>query len=161
MLKQNGHQQGDQATSTSLGRTYPFGTTVDPVEAGRRGGQASGVSRRRHPLRLLQQRILESSNGAAALGLRKEKQRQDRALEREVIARDKTVLALMDEEERLGAEIAAERQRRDARRAEVDALEQRKTELRQRLESDDAIAAWLDQTRRGAGRACARVDRLA
>jgi hypothetical protein len=47
----------------------PFGTIVDPVEAGRKGGRASGVSRRLRPLRELEQGVLESRNGLAKFEL--------------------------------------------------------------------------------------------
>jgi hypothetical protein len=59
----------------------PFGTIVDPVEAGRKGGRASGVSRRLRPLRELEQGVLESRNGLAKFELLRLKRKQLAALE--------------------------------------------------------------------------------
>jgi hypothetical protein len=59
MQQANGHE----AASTPV-RRGPFGTTVDPVEAGRKGGRASALSRRMKPTRELEAKILESRNGA-------------------------------------------------------------------------------------------------
>jgi hypothetical protein len=59
-------------------RKYAFGTSVDPVEAGRAGGVASGESRRRKPLRVraLERKIAETGNGAALLGLKRDVERR-------------------------------------------------------------------------------------
>jgi hypothetical protein len=56
---------------------------VDPVEAGRRGGIASGIARRLKPLRDLERGVIESRNGAAKVKLLEQKQKELAALERE------------------------------------------------------------------------------
>lgn len=51
---------------TGLVETRAFGAgKVDPVEAGRRGGVASGLARRLRPQRELELGIVASNNGAA------------------------------------------------------------------------------------------------
>src|SRR5262245_11975150 len=55
---------------------------VDPVEAGRRGGLSSGLSRRLRHQRALEQRILEARNGAAHFALLRVRMERERDLER-------------------------------------------------------------------------------
>jgi hypothetical protein len=111
-----------------------FGADIDPVEAGRRGGVASGIARRLKPQRDLEARVLESRNGAAAYALLRDKRRQHAALERAQVEADWMVVGLMEQAEEERARIAR-------LRAEVDELEAR----RAHLESDDDIRGLLEQ----------------
>jgi hypothetical protein len=71
-------------------RRRPF-EGVDLREAGRRGGQASGLSRRLRKQRQLEAKVLESRNGAAAVKLLEIQLRRDRELEKERIRQDAIV----------------------------------------------------------------------
>ena len=76
-------QETEQATPRRGPKGPPFGTTVDPVEAGRKGGQASALSRRLKPLRELEAGIVESRNGAAKWKLLEARRGELEAVERE------------------------------------------------------------------------------
>src|SRR4029077_14548057 len=68
-----------------------------PAELGRRGGVASGRSRQQRPLRLLEAKILASSNGAAAMKLLEIKRRELAERKREHRRADELVCQLLDE----------------------------------------------------------------
>jgi hypothetical protein len=89
-----------------------FGAGIDAVEAGRRGGVASGVSRRLRPQRRLEEAIASTKNGAAIYGLYRTQLERDKALERERHRADQTLLWLMDETDRERATITRLRERR-------------------------------------------------
>ena len=150
MFKQAENQCTDQVTNTSPNKGYPFGTTVDPVEAGRRGGQASGLSRRLRHQRELEAKIASTRNGAAIFGLYRTQLERDQALERERIRLDRTCMQLMDwaEEERatlqrLRADVADTVAEYNALLGEGDKLRRDVTELRAQLTSDAGLVEWL------------------
>jgi hypothetical protein len=85
----------NQAVEQPAVRRGPFGTTVDPVEAGRRGGQASARARKMKPLRELEARIAQSRNGAAIYGLYQVELKRSQELERERLRADRELVQLM------------------------------------------------------------------
>jgi hypothetical protein len=114
---------------------------VDLAAAGRKGGKASGLSRRLRPVRELERGIVESRNGAAKVKLLAIKRREAAELLEEQRRLDLHTCRLLDERDDVLREIDQERGRRDRLRAEVDELEQRRAELQ--LDSDDAIIELL------------------
>jgi hypothetical protein len=125
----------------------PFGTTVDPVEAGRRGGRASGIARRLKPLRELEAGIAESRNGAAKMKLHEVKRRQLAELERAQLEADRTVMWLMDQADAERATIARLRERRRqyelAVGERIEALEQREQDLRRTVDTGEGLVDLL------------------
>jgi hypothetical protein len=135
----------NHAGATNLG----FGKgKVDPVEAGRRGGIASGMSRRQRPQRELEQRIASSRNGAAQLGLLKVMQARDGDLIKDRARIDYAICDLLDEQDAEQAKLERLQERSRELEAElrgkVDALEAREAELRRQLETDDGVRTWLE-----------------
>jgi hypothetical protein len=123
---------------------------VDPVEIGRRGGIASGVSRRQRPLRELEAKVAESRNGAAQFGLLRLKIEQDQELERARFRADDVLCRLMDAAaaeratiERLQGCVAELEAEFNERHAALVTLEQREAELRQRAESGEGLVDLL------------------
>src|SRR5262245_39449789 len=104
-------QANDQAAATAQAKR-PFGTTFDPVEAGRRGGRASALSRRLRPIRELERGIAESNNGAAKVALLRQKRQEMAAVEREQIRLDRLVCDLLDQADAERKTIARLRDRR-------------------------------------------------
>jgi len=127
-----------------------FGAGIDPREAGRRGGVASGISRRQRPIRELESKVLESRNGAAAVKLLEIRMRRDRALEAAQINADRTVMWLVEEADaeratldRLRADVADTVAEYNALLGERDKLRRDVTELRAQLTSDAGLVEWL------------------
>jgi hypothetical protein len=120
---------------------------VDLREAGRKGGKASGVSRRLRPLRELEAGIVESRNGAAKWKLLETRRRQLAELERARLLADERLLGLMDEADAERATIARLRERRREYEA---AVTQRLAQLeaRERLMIAAVKAAEGDLARR-------------
>lgn len=113
---------------------------VDLREAGRRGGHASGVSRRLREQRELEAGIIQSRNGAAKAKLLEQKRRdQAELLERQLEA-DRMVSELDTEAENLRATIKDLGAECDALRAERATLEK---ELKRGRDSDDALVEYL------------------
>src|SRR5262245_51997950 len=79
---------------------------VDPVEAGRRGGIASGLSRRLRPQRELARGITESKNGQAKYALLRDMRRDEQRLLDEQRRADELVCRLLDEADQERATIA-------------------------------------------------------
>jgi hypothetical protein len=93
--------EGSEKGTTRLTALAPHGfggpSGPDPVEVGRRGGIASGVSRRLREQRELEAKILASKNGAAIGELLEIRLERERDLERERFRLDQTVCKLLDE----------------------------------------------------------------
>jgi hypothetical protein len=139
-----------------------FGAGIDARAAGRRGGQASGLSRRLRPQRQLEEKIINSKNGAAQAKLLEIRMRREAALDRERTRLDRLVCHLMDEADAERAMIARLRERRREYEAAVTqrlaALEQREAELRERLETDAGLDAFLnDQGEANIRASCLRL----
>jgi vacuolar-type H+-ATPase subunit H len=116
----------------------------DPAEAGRRGGRASGVSRKLAKQRRLEEAIFErSKNGMALYKLVEAEERRDRALEEARTRADYLVCELMDEADKVKAEIAHHRGERNRLIEERNALLAERDEIRERLESADGLAQLL------------------
>jgi uncharacterized protein involved in exopolysaccharide biosynthesis len=118
----------------------PFGTTVDPVEAGRKGGQASAVSRKLRKQRELEAKVAESRNGYAILKLAEREARRNEALEealrraraeaeREAAAADYGLTDLLDEQ--------------DAVKQELAKLDEQVAALRAKAETPEGLAELL------------------
>jgi hypothetical protein len=127
------------ANSTMHGVSRATGTRYDVSRHASEGGRASGISRRLRPQRLLEEKIVESRNGAAHAKLLDMKRKDEAQLLAERYRLDHTVCELLDMKDDVEREIAQERERRDALRAEVDELERRKAQL----DSDDAVVSIL------------------
>jgi hypothetical protein len=113
-----------------------FGRGIDPVEAGRRGGIKSGLSRRLKPQRELERRIAEETrNGAAMVKLLEIQTRREKELQRERIRLDGVVEMLLDEADDLREQIA---NYKDWRAREGEKLE-RLVERRTYLEGQDRL----------------------
>jgi hypothetical protein len=101
-----------------------FGYGIDPVAAGRRGGIASGVSRRLKDERQLEARVFELRNGAAIYSVLRDKRARDAELELARRRADRDLaeadLALLDATEQL-AELNAQLRVLDERIAEREA----------------------------------------
>jgi hypothetical protein len=122
------------------GISHASGQRYDVSQHAAEGGRASGLSRRLRPQRLLEQKILESRNGAAHAKLLTFKRKDEAQLLAERYRLDNRVCELLDMKDDVEREIAAERGRRDALRAEVDELEARKSQL----ESGADVVALLE-----------------
>jgi hypothetical protein len=121
------------APGQSAGRQPPrFGAGVDPVEAGRKGGRASGIARRLKPLRELEAGIVESRNGAAKAKLLELKHREMADLARERRRADEIVMRLMDEADREREEIELLGEQKAGVRAEMNRLITARTALYRR-----------------------------
>ena len=96
-------------TGQGCTRSGPRSTRQRP---GRRGGRASGLSRKLRTQRQLEAKVLESRNGAAAVKLLEIVQRRERELERERLRLDRMVCDLMDDEAKLRFEISSSCARR-------------------------------------------------
>jgi hypothetical protein len=125
-----------------VARSDRGGAGIDPVEAGRRGGVASGISRRRAPLRRLEQAIENSRNGAAIFALYRTRLERDQALEREILYRDRQVVELIDAADEERARIAQLRERagwlESELRGNIEALEARESALRAAIDASEA-----------------------
>jgi hypothetical protein len=132
--------QNRNGTSTET-RRRPF-EGVDLSEAGRKGGRASGLSRRLKPLRQLEEGIAESRNGAAKMRLLEAKQREHNELLREQRWADETLMRLMDEQDKEREALERLKARRDELVAEaeqsLDALEQREQVLAAAVQADES-----------------------
>jgi hypothetical protein len=93
---------------------------VDLREAGRRGGIASGLARRNREIRRLEEKIAQSSNGAAQLGLLRMRQARERELQERIFAADKTLVSILDEIAREQGNLERLRERRREFVAEGD-----------------------------------------
>jgi hypothetical protein len=121
----------------------------DPREAGRKGGLASGESRRDRPRRELEERILASANGAALLGLLHARDRRDHARvaerERAVAAREREVAAKEDDLLALSAKADDLTDEIDERYERIQDLQEQRLELEEQLtELRAAIAREAD-----------------
>jgi hypothetical protein len=158
VMKPLTQSRGSRSEAAVEGARRPF-EGVDLHEAGRRGGQASGISHRLRPQRELEERIKASGNGYAQLALLRIERERQKALEREQIRLDREVVYLTEaaEKEReliasYREEAARELMRRDEiilerRRAEgaLHELEQHKAKLHAALQADET--ALLDRLR--------------
>jgi hypothetical protein len=125
------------------GISHATGARYDVSQHAREGGRASGLSRRLHPLRQLEEKVISSSNGAAAYALLRDKRKdQARLLEEQRRLVEHTSM-LLDQRDDVLREIAQEQARRDRLRAEVDALEQKKAALHHEFRSDDVVVELL------------------
>jgi hypothetical protein len=117
-----------------------FGYGIDPVAAGRRGGIASGVSRRLKDERQLEARVFELRNGAAIYSVLRDKRARDAELKlaRRQADRDlaEADLALLDATEQL-AELNAQLRSLDER------IAAREAELEQAAVSDPSLKELL------------------
>ncbi len=116
---------------------------VDLREAGRRGGIASGQSRRLREQRELERKVLEARNGAAAIKLLELKRRDEAALQDERHHADAIVGELMDRADALEQTIADLRGEADVARDEYNRLEERRQAMALAVESDDALDELL------------------
>lgn len=134
----------NQATKQPQNGNGPrFGAGIDPREAGRRGGIASGVSRRLRPQRELEAKIASTRNGAAIAVVYKTQLERDRALEHARIAADRDVMRLMDMADHEREEIASLRERKVEVVERINALVQREAELRAKAETPEGLAEIL------------------
>jgi hypothetical protein len=132
------------ANSTMHGVSRATGTRYDVSRHASEGGRASGISRRLRPLRQLEDKVLSSSNGAAAYALLRDKRRQHAELERAQLQADELLSQLLDQAQAERNRIEALREVRQRGEAEIEALEQREAELRRQLDSDDGVRTWLE-----------------
>jgi hypothetical protein len=101
---------GSTAEATpGASRTPPFKDVELPREAGRKGGIASGISRRQRAHRQLERIVMQSRNGAAAVARLREMEARDRAEERRRQAEER-----QRERDVEGLEQRAEKARMDA-----------------------------------------------
>ena len=110
------------------------------------------------PQRLLEQKILESRNGAAHAKLLDIKRKDEAQLLAERYRLDNTVCELLDMKDDVEREIAHERERIAGLRQECRQLEQREATLRHQLESHDGIVAILSEI--GGQRATIAAEQL-
>jgi hypothetical protein len=152
--KRNG---ADQVAEVDLSTRFGPGGR-DPQEYGRRGGQRSAEVRaalaRLDPDAIARQLARNSSSPLAQRSALLYAQRRESEADRERRLADDVVLGLLDAKELVEREIVQEEERRDALRAEVDELEQR----RRQLESRDGVVAVLEQI--GEERATAAAAQL-
>jgi DNA repair exonuclease SbcCD ATPase subunit len=165
VIEQAEHQNGEHQVARPQGRISRFGSTTDPVEAGRRGGKASAAQRRFREIRRIEDAILESGNGAAKVAVLRARMERDRALEAERTRADLLVCELLDEADRVKEEIAHHRgernrliEERNALLAEGDELRQAIDVLRKRLNTEAGLEAWL--TELGEPRVTAAAQRI-
>lgn len=151
------NQPAEQVTVRRGPKVPPFGNTVDPREAGRKGGVASGVARRLRPLREPEAGIADSRNGAAKAKLLELKHREMADLERERRRANEVVCRLLDEADQERETIATlKAEAADARGAlellqderssfggELAGLRKDEEQLRGRLETAEGLAAFL------------------
>jgi hypothetical protein len=146
------------ANTAMNGISGTTGQRYDVSQHAAEGGRASGLSRRARGLRLLEQKILESKNGAAHAKLLEIKRKEQAQLLDEQRHLDEHTSLLLDQRDDVLREIDEERGRRDRLRAEVDELEQRKATLHHELESDEGIVAVLESI--GEQRAAIAAEQL-
>ena len=103
--------QEPTASSDAELKPWQFGAGVDPREAGRKGGRASGLSRRLRPQRQLEEGIVESRNGAAKAKLLEIRMRRERELEQERIRMDAAVARAREERWELEDVVNGQRRR--------------------------------------------------
>jgi hypothetical protein len=113
-----------------------FGDGIDASAAGRRGGQASVLSRRLRKQRQLEAKVLESRNGAAAVKLLEIEMRRERELEHERRRMDERVRQADQTLERLTDWREQEEQRLAELRAQCD-------ELRRTVETGEGLVELL------------------
>jgi len=161
-----------ETTPRRVPNAQRFGYERDAAEAGRRGGQASGLARRLRQQRQLEEMILASNNGAAKAKVLEIRMRRESELDAARIEADNFVHQLTTEADGLEQTIADLHAEVDELRDEfgrlinarhalfvrVTALDQRETELRARLDSDAGLDEWLRTI--GEERATASAYRL-
>jgi hypothetical protein len=158
-MRRHGEASVEATVSVSADRPWLFGGSrgADPREAGRRGGVQSGRSRRGElePDKLARMLVrlggVQGVYGVYRNQVRLAEREQARLadLERRVAAEDMLLCGLLDQSDAERTTIARLRVRRreyeQAVTERIEALEQREAELRQRLESDDGLVAWLTE----------------
>jgi hypothetical protein len=111
---------------------------VNPQEAGRRGGIASGASRRMRQQRQLEERIVNGKNGQAQAFVLRLRLERDRQLEAERTRLDAWCSALVDDVEAEQRRLAELREERRQAEAELDAAKSDEQVLERLLRDADA-----------------------
>lgn len=118
-----------------------FGSGLDPVSNGSKGGKASHAQRRFREQRKIEQAIFDrSKNGYALLRLAELEAKRNRDLEDARIRADSWVNSLMDDADREREIIARLREQTHELEAQVQVLEERR---QQASLDDDALDALL------------------
>jgi hypothetical protein len=141
-------EAGETASSTKAKPWQFGGPDRDPVELGRKGGIASGLSRRLRPQRQLEEKILASKNGAAILKVLELRRAREAELMAEELRRDKSLVELelfeIDIREQV-EEVVADLEQRRAELARVtDELDERQAQLA----TDDGLAKFVEEVGR-------------
>jgi hypothetical protein len=157
IVNQATNHDGGNVHVLPVPHAFAFGK-IDPREAGRRGGIASGLARRLKNERTMEARVLELRNGAAIYSVLRDRRQRDAELEaarrqadRELAEAD---LALYDA-----------RQQLDELDAQLRTLDERIAERERRLEASRSDEANLESILRDAGEArveaaCIRIGWL-